>query len=335
MSISKLPIITLIALVSIASAHAQNDNTQPSLAEKPASTSFFKSNNVFNKLDLGVTLGSTGIGFELASPVTEWAKVRVGASFVPSFTVPLHFGITAYTDANGGVGNYEKIRDTMYKISGFEMDDQIDVDCKPTMAQFKFLVDLYPLRNNRHWHLTLGFFAGSKSIAKAINTMTEMPSLLAIGMYNRMYDYAMEDGFIENPIYKDIYLDPEQADMLKEKLESYGRIGIHIGDYKNGTPYYMEPDKDGTVSAKAFVNTFRYFTGVGYSTSLSADHRWNLAVDAGAMFWGGSPNVINHEGVSMSHDLTNVRGKVGDYLDLMNSLKVYPVLELKVSYTLF
>lgn len=294
-----------------------------------------KPHNIFNHLDVGVTVGTTGLGFELGSPVTEWAKVRIGADFTPSVDIPLHFGITAYSDGKVNTGNFEKIRDIMDKISGFEIDDQIDVNGTPKMSNFKLLVDVYPLPKNRHWHLTLGFYAGPKRIGNAINAMREMPSLLAIGIYNRLYDYAIADGFIDNPIYNDIYLDPDQADMLKEKLENYGRLGIHIGDFKDGTPYYMEPDKDGTVSAKAYVNSVRYYTGAGYTTTLSQNKRWSFSVDAGVLFWGGNPKIINHEGINMSHDLVNVRGKVGDYLKFINSLKVYPVLDFKISYTIF
>lgn len=331
---------TVLALAGLASAlfsASAQDPVVPSQQE-PAHMSLAamcKENKIFTKLELGVTVGTTGLGFELASPITDWAKLRVGASFMPSFNVPLHFGITTYTDGVVNGGNFQKIRDLMYKVSGYEMDEVVDVNGSPNMANFKFMVDVYPLPANRHWHVTLGIFAGPKRIAKAINTMTEMPSLLAISMYNRLYDYTINDGFIDNPIHNDIYLDPDQADMIKEKFEEYGRIGIHIGDYKDGKPYYMEPGKDGTVRAKAYVNTVRYFTGLGYNTSISPDKRWNITVDAGALFWGGSPRVINHEGVDMTNELVNVRGKVGDYLDLMKSLKVYPVLEFKLSYTFF
>ncbi len=296
--------------------------------------SFFKRCNVFNNLELGATIGTTGLGLELATPVTKWVNLRAGFTVIPHFNVPLSFGITSYTDGKVNGGNFSKIKDMMYDISGFEIDDVVDVDGSPRMTNFKLLVDVFPIPNNKHWHITLGFYTGPSRVAKAINTMTEMPSLLAIGMYNRLYDHAVSDGFIDYPIWNDIYLDPDQADMIKDRLESYGRLGIHIGDYKDGTPYYMEPDKDGTVKADAVVNRFRYYVGCGYTGAMSEDKRWNITVDAGVMMWGGSPKVINHEGVDMSQ-LVNVRGKVGDYLGFMKSLAVYPVVELKFSYTFF
>lgn len=333
--------LIIAALLAIVPASAQTVsvttvtfNNVREVAELPRQ-SFFHRYGVFDKLELGMTLGTTGIGLELASPVTRWAKVRAGVAYTPSFDVPMHFGITTYTDGKVHSGNFGKIQELMRSISGYEMDETIDINGTPKMLNFSFLVDVYPFQNNRHWHFTAGFYAGPRRVAKAINTMQEMPSLLAIGMYNRLYDYTMADGFIDNPIYNDIYLDPEQADMLKEKLEEYGRIGIHLGDFKDGRPYYMEPDKDGTVKAKALVNSFRYYLGAGYGGAMSDDKRWNISVDAGAMFWGGSPKVIDHSGIDLIHDLDNVRGKVGDYLKIMEALKVYPVLNLKISYTFF
>lgn len=335
MDIFKLLTVIITSLITLFPVQAKT-MTEFQTSQNSAKKSVFNQYDILNKLELGMTLGTTGIGLEVASPVTKWTKVRTGISFMPSFNVPMNFGITTYTDGTAvNSGNFEKIREMMYKLSGYEMDNIVDINGSPQMINFKFLVDVYPLCHNKHWHFTIGFYTGPKRIAKAINAMTEMPSLLAIGMYNRLYDYTINDGFIDNPIYNDIYLDPEQADMLKERLEEYGRIGIHIGDYKDGHPYYMEPGKDGTVKANAYVNTFRYYTGFGYGGAMSSDKRWNISVDAGVMFWGGSPKVINHEGVDMTNELINVRGKIGDYLDIMKSFKIYPVLSLKISYTFF
>ena len=133
----------------------------------------------------------------------------------------------------------------------------------------------------------------------------------------------------------DVYLDPDLADMLKEKFESFGRLGVKIGDYKNGTPYIMEPDKDGTLRARALVNAVRPYVGFGYGGTLSADKRWTGSFDVGAMMWGGSPDVITHDGVNMTTELTNVRGKVGRYLDMIKTMKVFPVVSLRIAYTLF
>lgn len=332
-------IATLILAFSVTSAAGVCAQQTATSSNSSSSTydnrSVFKRMGIADKLDLGVTIGTTGLGIEAATRVTDWVKVRAGVEFIPSFNIPMHFGITTYTDGTVNSGNFAKIQNLMYEFAGYEMDDRVDMSAKPKVSNFKLLVDVYPFRENRHWHVTVGFYSGPRRIGKAINAMGEMPSLLTINMYNRLYDYALSDGFIEDPIYGDIYLDPVIADELTDKFREYGRLGIHIGDFKDGTPYYMEPDKDGTVSAKAYVNSFKYYTGFGYTSSLSDDQRWNFSVDTGVLFWGGAPKVITHEGVDMTNELINVRGKVGDYLNFMKALKVYPVVSVKFSYTLF
>jgi hypothetical protein len=49
--------------------------------------------NIFNHLDASVTLGTTGIGVDLASPVTNWAQLRVGYAFMPRFNYDMQFEI--------------------------------------------------------------------------------------------------------------------------------------------------------------------------------------------------------------------------------------------------
>lgn len=326
-------IITFMLLAVAAVSYARDEQIS---REKP----ILSNHGIFNKLEAGVTFGTTGFGIELATPVTEWAKVRAGASFVPHFSVPMHFGITTYSDGTSiNSNNFGKIKDMMGKLSGYEMDDRIDVEGVPRMANFKFLMDVYPIQSDRRWHLTVGFYAGPKRIAKAINTMEEMPSLLAMAMYNRLYDASQDPDFIENitnePIFNDVYIDPEVAYELQQRLSEYGRLGVHLGDFKDGRPYYMEPGKEGTVRADAFVNRIRWYAGAGYATTVSKDRRWNIGVDLGVMFWGGAPKVITNDGVDMTNELTNIHGKVGDYMSLMRGLKVYPTLEFKLSYTFF
>lgn len=295
---------------------------------------------VFNKLDLALNVGTTGLGLELATPVTEWVKLRAGVDWVPPFTVPMSFDIHSYTDGGKiNSSNFHKAQELMTSISGYEIDDAVIMDGTPTMTTFKFLVDVYPFKNNRHWHFTAGFYAGNRQVGKARNTIEEMPSLLAIGIYNRLYEYVMETDFVETPLpipgYGDFYLDPDLGDKLKEKLTDFGRLGVHMGDYKDGTPYIMEPGKDGLLRAKALVNAFRPYIGFGYGGAISADKRWNASFDCGAMMWGGSPDVITHDGVNMMTQLVDVPGKVGRYLEIMRAMKVYPVISFRLAYTFF
>ncbi|MDE6288328.1 MAG: hypothetical protein K2M00_06045, partial [Muribaculaceae bacterium] len=128
MTTIKTTVLALAALTSALFSASAQTVAVPSQQEpaRKSLAAMCKENNIFDKLELGVTVGTTGLGFELASPITDWAKLRVGASFMPSFNVPMHFGITTYTDGVVNGGNFQKVRDLMYKVSGFEMDDVVD-----------------------------------------------------------------------------------------------------------------------------------------------------------------------------------------------------------------
>ena len=299
---------------------------------------------VFNSLEIAANIGTTGLGLEVASPMTEWTKLRIGFDCMPKFTIPMNFGMESYVD--GQINDkFDRIQDMMYRLSGMTIDKKIEMESKPTLTTFRLLVDVYPFKHNRHWHFTAGFFVGGSSVGTSINKMQEMPSLLALNMYDRLHKFFTSDEFYDNainnenylaeitgiPALKDIYLDPEVVGELQQKFEELGQLGVHVGDHKDGTPYMMMPDKDGTVSAKAKVNRFRPYLGFGYGGALSPDGKWQASFDAGVQFWGGAPKVTTHDGTVLN-DLVNLRGKVGTYMDLMKSIPVYPTIDFRISY---
>lgn len=346
---SLLKLIAIVCILLPFTTHAQRvyDDAYPNrikdIAEK------MNKHDVFNTIEVAANIGTTGLGLEVASPMTQWAKLRVGFDWMPQFTVPMNFELSSYV-AGQINEKFDRIQDMMYKMSGMRIDQEIQMESKPTMTTFRLLVDVYPFKNNRHWHFTTGFFVGGNSMGKSINKMTEMPSLLALNMYNRMFNEITSDEFYDNardPDYladitgitalKGTSLDPRVIDELQDKMLSLGRLGVHIGDYGydddgNPIPYMMQPDEDGTVSAKAIVNKFRPYLGFGYGGALSADGKWQASFDAGVQFWGGVPKVTTHDGTVLN-DLINLRGKVKSYMDLMKAVPVYPTIDFRISYT--
>lgn len=320
----------------------QYDEEYPNRIKELAET--MNKHGVFNSIELAANIGTTGLGLEVASPMTKWTKLRVGFDWMPRFMMPMYFDMNSYVD--GKVSDkFDRIQDMMYRMSGLTIDEEVKMESKFTMATFKLLVDVYPFKNNKHWHFTAGFFVGGNSMGKTLNAITEMPSLLALNMYDRLYNGVTSDDFYDKAINDEnfladltgltalqgTYLDPRVVDQLQEKMESFGRLGVHVGDYKDGTPYLMLPDKDGTVSAKAKVNKFRPYLGFGYGGSLSDDGKWQASFDAGVQFWGGAPKVTTHDGTVLN-DLVNLGGKVGTYMGLMKALPVYPTIDFRISY---
>lgn len=297
-------------------------------------------NNVADRLDVGLSLGTMGIGVEAITPVTRWTNVRIGVDWLPSISMPMYFSLSTYSDGLP-TGNFNRVQEILYNMTGIEIDDRVRMNGKGSMVNFKLLIDVFPFQHNRHWHFTAGFFAGTSQIAKALNDFVEKPTLVGLNVYNRAYDYFTNlKSIFTVPLGGGGYMDPDLVEELQDKFKRYGRIGIRIGDFKDGSPYIMEPAPDGTVSAKAYVNHFKPYLGAGYSTGLDRNHKWHLGVDLGVLFWGGDPRVINHDYVSdkdinFTKDLVNIRGKVGEYMKIVHALPVYPVLSLKISYSIF
>ena len=98
----------------------------------------------------------------------------------------------------------------------------------------------------------------------------------------------------------------------------------------------MEPDENSTVKASVFVNSFKPYLGVGYGGRVSKKNdNIRIAFDCGVMFWGGTPQIITHDGTDLAKDVENIGGKVGDYVSFVKGLKVYPVMNLKILFRLY
>ena len=297
---------------------------------------FFTANaqktSAFEHLDLGVLAGTTGVGLDLAVPLNDNVRVRAGFSFVPEFDKKMNFGIEGRKrDENGNwvATKFDVMADRFSDFTSLEINDNVDMLGNPDFYNGSLLVDFFPAKKNG-FRITAGFYYGKSKIANACNTIEDMPSLLGVTMYNNFYE-KIENG--EPIIGDDIYLTPE----LEDKFLQNGRLGIHIGDrVDTGEPYMMEPDENSTVKANIFVNSFRPYLGMGYGSKLTEKNDgMKIELDAGLMFWGGTPEIITHDGTDLAKDVENIGGKVGRYVRYVKALKVYPVINLKVSFRLF
>lgn len=294
--------------------------------------------DVANHLDVGFSVSSMGLGLEVKTSATKWVDVRAGVDWVPQFKANMTFSLNTFADGLP-TGNFHNVAQMVYDHTGIEMDDRIHMYGYGSMVNFKLLADIFPVPSNRHWHITAGFYAGTSRIGKAYNAYFEKTTLVGLNIYNRAYEYFNNvTDIYDVPLGGGTYMDPQLVERLQEKFRKYGRLGIHIGDFKDGTPYIMEPSPDGSVSAKAFVNHVKPYLGAGYATYLDESGKWHLGVDLGFVVWG-TPDVINHDyyndrDINFTKDLVNIRGKVGSYVRTMKSFPVYPVLAINISYTI-
>lgn len=367
-------VLFLLVIVSVLPMKAQQtemaqQRQQIQLAPEPAKKNFLKDyfKKYFQHLDVGVNLGTTGIGVDVSMPVHDIVCLRTGFNYMPRVEVPMTFGIQVGDDPATSDSKFAKMASVLQDLTGNPVSDHVDMIGKAKMWNWNFLVDVYPLKNNKHWRVTAGFFLGPSTIAESYNKTESMASLVAVGIYNNMYNklhgktkrelasVKLVDLSVLGPNYSDIYFDLDMLVKLQEGFDGAGRMGIHLGDFKNRyvtdengeivkdedgnpikLPYFMTPDDDDMVKADMKVNAFKPYIGVGYEGRLvKGNDRLTVAVDGGIMLWGGKPSLITHDGTDLIHDVEGITGKVGSYVDVMSKLSVYPTLSVRFAYTIF
>ena len=372
-------VMILLAMTSLGiPSMAQTETTQqvPVLNEKHSEyipvAQYWKEHNIFQHLDLSVSAGTTGIGIDLASPIGEYFQLRAGFDYMPRFTAKMKFDVmigdqpARQYDANGNriETSFDRMQVMLHDFTGVTADDHVDMIGKPTMNNVKLLLDFFPFKNNKHWHVTAGFYWGPSKFAEAVNSTESMNSLIALSIYNNLYDksYIHINGD-ENGNHPPQYIlqvpDPDDPDgkmmpvsldpQIEQRILAFGRMGFHLGDYARdiydsngnllhakGDPYIMEGDDNNMVKVTAKSNSFKPYLGIGYRGRLVKNRDdWKISVDAGVMFWGGKPDLYLHDGINLTKDVKNVKGQVGTYVDMFNAFKVYPVLSLRITKNIF
>lgn len=372
-------VMILLAMTSLGiPSMAQTETTQqvPVLNEKHSEyipvAQYWKEHNIFQHLDLSVSAGTTGIGIDLASPIGEYFQLRAGFDYMPRFTAKMKFDVmigdqpARQYDANGNriETSFDRMQVMLHDFTGVTADDHVDMIGKPTMNNVKLLLDFFPFKNNKHWHVTAGFYWGPSKFAEAVNSTESMNSLIALSIYNNLYDksYIHINGD-ENGNHPPQYIlqvpDPDDPDgkmmpvsldpQIEQRILAFGRMGFHLGDYARdiydsngnllhakGDPYIMEGDDNNMVKVTAKSNSFKPYLGIGYRGRLVKNRDdWKISVDAGVMFWGGKPDLYLHDGINLTEDITNIKGQVGDYVDLFKKFTVFPNLSVRFTKTLF
>ncbi len=287
-------IITIAAAIAMATNIACAQNISGEINQT--------SNKIIKHLDLGLTLGTEGIGLDLSVPVVEkWVSVRTGFTYMPRFNATMHFGFEAGDESMTQAEKdeqFNKLSGLLHDMIGTTVDKEVDMVGTPKFQNFKFLVDITPFRN-KNWHLTGGFYWGPSRIAYAENAVYDATSLVSTSFYNNLYDRVITSynnlfSDFESPYIslggQDLYADED----IYNKFKGYGRMKVQLGEYKDtGEPCYVEPNEDNMMIAKVKVNNFRPYIGFGYGGRLlKNDDRYRISFDAGVMFWGGTPQVL-------------------------------------------
>jgi hypothetical protein len=100
---------------------------------------------VFDHAAIGVSAGTTGVGFELAAPITDFLVLRAGYSFMPELKYST---------------------DVHYKAAGVENETEIEGKLK--YGNGHALLDIYPIPGCT-FHATVGAFYGTDKLITAEN----------------------------------------------------------------------------------------------------------------------------------------------------------------------
>lgn len=317
-----------------------------------------KDPNIFNHLDLSITAGTTGVGFDLAAPIGDYAKLRTGFSAMPRFDLPTTYKIQVGDDATKSKSKFENIANRLEPTLGRKIEPKVGAIRQFTMWNWNVMVDVYPFKQNKHWRFTGGFYLGPSQVAEAFNDTESMPTLMAVNLYNTAYDKL--HGKTRRELtdvqlidlgtgLEDFARDIDDLIILQEKFDRYGRMGVKMGTYrkdivdeqgnvihKEGETYFLEPDENCMVKATMHVNNFKPYAGFGYEGRLvKGNDRYLVSFDCGLMFWGGTPELKTHDGTDLIHDVRDVPGRIGSNVRFIEKFKAFPVLNVRLTRKLF
>lgn len=342
---------------------------------------------LFSHLDAALTVGTTGIGFDLAMPINEQLYARAGFSFMPPIHYPMTFNLTVEQQANAQPGDnnitgsrFDRMADIMYQFTGQHIDPDVKMIGKPNYYNFKLLFDFYPWKDKK-WFATAGFYWGNKCIAKAENDYDEFTTLFSVNMFNNMQDKVADaHADLVNfnnkvPMFEFQGAIIEMPEEIVNRVNNFGRVGFRLGDS------FVTPDQNNRVTAEAHANSFKPYIGIGWGdNAVRGDKKWAFSIQLGCLFWGGAPNVYTQEEyyhqvpyqdyfstkreyindptrmevaqliaqdkwstltVNVPDKRTvdlcekNVKGHVGDYIDIAKNLKLFPVLNIRFARRIF
>ncbi|MBQ9645079.1 MAG: hypothetical protein IJV24_01815 [Prevotella sp.] len=112
---------------------------------------------LFDHLSAGISLGTTGIGIEVAAPLNNFLQLRAGYSFMPKIKVNIDKDLR-----NPG-------EDYLRKEDGSGYYDRIEAEAKLNMGDFKLLLDYYPFKKGT-FRVTAGAYIGSSKLATVKTT---------------------------------------------------------------------------------------------------------------------------------------------------------------------
>lgn len=137
--------------------------------------------NIFgmaNRVGIGVGVGTEGVGFDVAVPLTKYVQARVGLNVIPKINIDTSVDVSGVNNLYQGDDSYE-----------------MDVTGKFSRTTFDVKLDCYPFSNAGSFFVTAGFSIGGDKLLKISGHSDELENLVAQGK-----EYNVEIGDYQIPV---------------------------------------------------------------------------------------------------------------------------------------
>ncbi|MCD8288986.1 MAG: hypothetical protein LUC26_03615 [Prevotella sp.] len=149
-------ILTILAAALAVSAVAQEQAVSQEQAD----------NNMFNHLAAGITVGTPGIGADVAAPIGNYVQVRAGFATFPQIKYSTSLDVYVPEEAT---------------TVGYNIPGEVEVEGKTGFTNGKILVDVFPFKRSS-FHVTAGAYFGGSTVVKVGNKVDG--ALSEINRYN-------------------------------------------------------------------------------------------------------------------------------------------------------
>lgn len=131
----------------------------------------------FNSVAVGVNVGTTGIGFDVATPIGNYLALRAGVDFMPNFSMNTDVDVSAESNGEPYNGNVN-VEGTLKRTSG------------------NVLLNVYPFKSASFFIAAGAYFGGDK-LVQITGHSDELQQLIAQGG-----NYGIEIGDYTIPVDK-------------------------------------------------------------------------------------------------------------------------------------
>ncbi len=227
-----------------------------------------KEQGLFNRLSVGVSASTMGIGIDASTTLNRHFMLRAGLDIMP--------GINIDTDVDV---------DLDVPGSGSTDVSPVNIEGGLKRTQASLLLNIYPFKSSSFFIAGGAYFGGSELV--------------------KIKGHSQE---------------------LKELYDQYGdQAGIIIGDYK------LPIDENGNVGGGIKVNGFRPYLGIGIGRAVP-HKRLGFMFELGVQFHG-TPKVYSDTG--NIDELLNKTDVDDDFSEILDKVKVYPVLKFRLCGRIF